>query len=160
MKGLTLIEILIVIAIMGILAALSYTSFKEWNTRQKIEKDTRSIYTQLLEIRTKAFTEKTTCGAYWDSTPIKKIHFRCDNDTDDDITDPNGYIEIKTITLNTEFSTTLSGSSVVFYPEGYSNKWGSIYSNNPDNATEYNCVSISLVKIKMGHWNGSTCVER
>jgi len=162
MKGLTLIEILIVIAIVGILAVLSYASLREWNKSQKIEADTRKIYAGLLEARTKAFTEKVVCGAYWESTPIKKIHFRCDNDTDGDITDPNGYVEIKTLSLNTEFAATFSGNTVTFYPEGYSTKWGTIYihSTTSPNTTEYNCITVSLIKIKMGHWNGSSCIAR
>ncbi len=160
MKGLTLIEILIVMVIIAILSTLSYNGYSKWVQKQKIEKDTRILYTQILESRIKAFTEKITCGITWENSVFNEIHFRCDNDSDEEINDDGGYIEIKSVKLHSFFKSTFESQFLKFTPQGFSNTWGTLYSTQDNIKPEYNCITVSLTKVRMGYWDGTKCKER
>ena len=58
-RGFTLTEILIVIALMGILLALSTFGFSQYQRKAKMEEQMRTLYADLMEARSKALYEKT-----------------------------------------------------------------------------------------------------
>ncbi len=61
-KGLTLLEILIVMAIMGIIAAMSIPSMSNFVRKNRIENQTRRIHSDLMNARTRALaTNRTHC---------------------------------------------------------------------------------------------------
>ena len=57
-RGFTLIELLIVIAIIGILAAIGTFQFSEYSKKSAIESQTRKLYSDMTEQRGKALFEK------------------------------------------------------------------------------------------------------
>ena len=59
-KGFTLLELLIVIAMMAVLLAIAIPAFSKWVKKYNIESDTKKIYAFLQEARAKAFAEKIT----------------------------------------------------------------------------------------------------
>lgn len=65
LEGFTLIETMVVIAIVGILAAVVVTSFTAVRTKVKVETVTRQFYTDLTEMRLKAMTENRLYGLKW-----------------------------------------------------------------------------------------------
>ena len=162
MKGLTLIEVVIVMLIIIVLAGIGYSNFSEWFLKNKVERDTRTIYSELLNIRILAFTQKKVCGIYWENEPFNEFHVRCDNNTDGDI--KTGYEELGIVKLQTSFeipkpSPIKTLHTIRFAKEGYSLESGTIKSNSNSNP-EYNCIVISLSKISIGHWNGTDCEIR
>ncbi len=161
MKGVTLIELIIVLLIIVILAGIGYTGFSSWALKNKVEKDTRAIYSELTHIRMVAFTEKRVCGVYWESEPFNTLHIRCDNDSDSDI--KTGYEELGLVKLQTDFvipsGLIKTRQTIRFATEGYAMESGTVKSNENANP-EYNCVVVSLNRIALGHWNGTDCEIR
>lgn len=57
-RGFTLIEVLLVIAVIGILASISMFQFAEFSKKSGIESQTRQLYADMMEQRSKALFEK------------------------------------------------------------------------------------------------------
>jgi prepilin-type N-terminal cleavage/methylation domain-containing protein len=67
-RGFTLIEVLIVIAIIGTLTAIGAFQFAEYSRKSAIESQTRQMYTDIMEQRSKALFEKRNRGIRVSST--------------------------------------------------------------------------------------------
>jgi prepilin-type N-terminal cleavage/methylation domain-containing protein len=61
-RGFTLIEVLVVIAIIGILSSIGTFQFSQYTTKSAIERQTREMYTDMIEQRSKALFEKKSRG--------------------------------------------------------------------------------------------------
>jgi prepilin-type N-terminal cleavage/methylation domain-containing protein len=56
-RGITIVELIVSIAVVGILMGLSYISFDDWVTRYKVEKATREFYADMMEARITAMAK-------------------------------------------------------------------------------------------------------
>lgn len=71
--GFTIIEVLVVIAIIGIMTALSAAAFKNMNTSASVKIGTQEVYTALIDSRNK------TLGS--DDDTVYGVHFETDSVT-------------------------------------------------------------------------------
>ncbi len=53
-RGITLIELLAVIAVMSILLAMATINFRNWSARQRVERQVREMYADIMSIRQQA----------------------------------------------------------------------------------------------------------
>jgi len=162
-NGFTLIELMVVIAIVAILLGMGIASYNNWKKKYDIENDTKRIFSALTEARIKTFSEKRVYGITWSENPFKRFELRYDTDNDGDITDNPGSEKISEITLKgSSFIGSIGGFKkyVKFSKEGIAKNLGNIRASNLDIIPEYNCVNISRTRIKMGQWNGSDCEVR
>lgn len=56
-RGITTVELIVSVAVVGILMVLSYVSFDDWVTRYKVEKTTREFYADMMEARIAAMAK-------------------------------------------------------------------------------------------------------
>jgi prepilin-type N-terminal cleavage/methylation domain-containing protein len=59
-KGFTLLEMLIVLVITGVLLAIGTVSFNTWRAKARVESQVRTLYADLMEVRSQAFYQKRT----------------------------------------------------------------------------------------------------
>lgn len=69
-RGFTLIEVLIVIAIIGIISAIGTFQFNAYFIKSAIESQTRQMYTDIIEQRSRALFEKRNRGVRIASTVL------------------------------------------------------------------------------------------
>ncbi|KJU86987.1 secreted protein containing Prepilin-type cleavage/methylation [Candidatus Magnetobacterium bavaricum] len=99
-KGFTMIEMIVVLTIVAILVGLVVSQFTGAATKTHIEAGIKKMYGDLMEAKTKAYSERKACGLYW-TTPsgIASYEFRVDTDNDDSITNSGGYSTVRTTTI-------------------------------------------------------------
>ena len=144
-KGFSLIELLVAIAIMAIALSIGIPSILNWIAKYRLEGDTQKIYAFLQEARAKAFAEKIKLDITLNGN---QLCMKCDtNDTT--CTNSYGTGSIRCITLHNTFS----GNSINISKRG-TFSGGSIYYPQENNA-KYDCVIISDIRIKMEKCNGN-----
>lgn len=69
--GFSLIELIIVIAIMGIILAIATLSFQDYSNKANIESQVKSLYSDIIQLRTTAMFKRTGASATYNSTTFK-----------------------------------------------------------------------------------------
>lgn len=153
-RGLTILELMIVIIILGILAALGIPGFIEWKRKVEVENAIKELYSLLQEAKAKAFAEKRVCGLSWDDFTTS-FNFTCDNNDDGDIDDPNDeLILMKNFTLS--FNENFPGRKCTFDDKGFFRGVGGTFWVNNSRA-DYSCVVVSRTRIRMGKFQNGEC---
>lgn len=149
-KGFTLLELVISITIISILATIAVRAYSHWTKKINIENDTKQIFVLLNEARAKAFAEKRICGVLFNG---KEVRLVCDTDMDSSITDEAGSID--KVILKNNFGKSFSYAR--FDRDGTASIIGTVYATDISTDPNYSCITISLTRIKMGKWDGTTC---
>lgn len=155
--GLTLIELIVVISIMGILVVALGFSFQGWMGSYRAESQTKEMYVDLMNARAMAmqrnrahfvvvtannysiFEDTNENGAYNAGTDNAMVKF----------TNPKllNYpsLWVGTVTMDTRGF--VSPNNSIFFDIG---------SNNPD----CDCIVLFETRINIGKWNGTSCDVR
>jgi len=159
--GFTLVEILITIAILGILMVIAASNFSGLNEKYKVEAETKQLYADLMDARGRAmqrnrwfFVRMTSTGynTYEDSSPAPDGNGPPLDNTADAL--------VTSITVRHAISTNLAGGNDFgFNRNGIANDNGTIRlvsTAQPD----YDCITLRPTRIKMGQYIGGVCVEK
>jgi prepilin-type N-terminal cleavage/methylation domain-containing protein len=149
-KGVTLIELMVVIAIISILIGISFPLFSSWMKKYSLESDTQKIYATLTQYRQRAFAEKK----------VFTIQFSGSNQSGDTlvVTDQDN-VTYETISLKNTFSFKGTTQNYVTCSKRGTYSGSSLYSTSNIPDAQYNCISVDNLNVKMGKWNGSDCEE-
>jgi Tfp pilus assembly protein FimT len=155
------IEALIVLAILGIVAMLAVDSLRGMGDKYRVEGETKQLYADLMDARGRAmqrnrafFVQLATTGyqTYEDSNPAPDGNNVFDNTAD---------TLVANVTSRHAITAALTGSvwNFAFNRDGTATATGHV--RFPQTAKpDYDCVSIGTTRIKMGKFDGTTCVER
>ena len=164
----TLIEVLIVVALLGVLYAVLSNAYQGWSEKYRVETAVKEMFTDLMDARGRAmlanrphFVTITTGPpprylVYEDTSPAP---------------DGNGVLEaadnvVRTVTVR--YPVTMSPGTMTrlnFSREGLlstnAGDSGSIRLTSPV-AADYDCINLGPTRIKMGLYDGATnaCIER
>ncbi len=160
--GFTLIEVIVVIAIMAIIMAIGIPSYTKWKRKYNIESDTREIFLLLNEARKRSLFEKKVCGVVWKTNPITSLSLACDTNNNEKIDDdPSGAKVYSVVNLRDSFNINITLYKYVrFMKNGMAKDWGRVFYCPSSVDVSYNCVVVSNLRINMGHWDGNTCTPR
>lgn len=160
-KGITLIELIIVIAIIGILALAFGLSFQGWLGRYKIESEFKEMYVDLMNAKTRAMSRNRT---HFVTLTTTQYTIQEDIDpwpngdgllTANDSVQPAGYddrIPFRQKTLETNHPITWSNvgdTQVDFDTRGISSE-DKIICSNADIESDYDCIVISASRVNLG----------
>ncbi len=152
-KGVTLIELAIVVSIIAILIIAVGFSFEGWVGRYKVEGQMKEIYGDLMNARAKAMSKSrvyfvtlatNSYTIYEDTNPVPDGNGTLETGTDDSVTQRNlatGY-PIK-------WSDPQGDTQIDFSTKGLSSDNKIICSNTSYNA-DYSCIVISSTRINIG----------
>jgi type IV fimbrial biogenesis protein FimT len=133
-RGITLMEVLVVIGMIAILLAIAFPAFNRWRVKASIEGDVRDIYAVIQKARAMAFTQKQdlTVGIVGNSVCISR-----------------GAVQIECLPLSNPFT-----GSVEITRRGYFSGTGTIrYNGNAKVNPSYDCLVVSVNRVRMGVWD-------
>ena len=158
--GFTLVEILIAVAIAGILTVLAVSAFEGFNEKYRVEGETKQMFADLMDARGRAmqrnrsyFVRITTSGyqTYEDSSPAPDGNGVFDNTAD---------ALVANVAVRHAITAVLAGGgNFTFNRNGIANDNGTIRfasTVQPD----YDCITVQATRLKMGQFNAGTCVEK
>jgi prepilin-type N-terminal cleavage/methylation domain-containing protein len=173
-RGLTLIELIVVISVICCLAAGFGFSYADWMGKYKVEKATKELYTDLMNVRCMAMTRN--CDHFVDfnfpAPPAGYGTYRIAEDTNEDdegdadadgIIDAGGHTFLPSFPKTVEYPITNNFISKIinFDKRGIVQPSGTICFFS-DNDPDYDCIVISPTRIIMGKLkkqqsNGGVC---
>ncbi len=159
--GLTLIELVVVITIIGILVSLSTIEFNNYQVNYNVESEIKTLYSDLMSARIKAMSENRQYVVK--SLSPKSYVTAIDINTDGDYT-PGIDTKVDRYSkdnLKYDLTWKLAGNTnrLTLDNRGLVDINGSVFVNK-DNFAEYDCIVISNTRLKMGKWDGTDCNPR
>ena len=168
--GITLVEIAIAVAILGILAALAITSFGEMREKYAIETETKNFYAAMMEARGRAsqrsrhhFVRITSGGfaVFEDTGPSPDGDGAYVSGADNQVINETTKHAIAAFLL----PASATGDNVIFDRRGISNVTGYVrFANTPGSSAnpDYNCVTIRETRLRTGKMNATdnNCIEK
>ena len=170
-QGITLIEVMTVVAILGILLAALGFSFQGWLAKYKVEDETKRLYADLMDARARAMQRKrftfvdlgdtTRYRTYEDTQPSPDGDESLNAGADRLVADsqaiwPGG--------LPYPIDNTAPGfvSQVSFNKEGLATVPSATIRFASGLAPDYDCITIRTTRIRMGRYDGgsSICQEK
>ena len=159
-EGITLVELMVVMAIIGIVIAAMGITFEGWRERYKIESDVKKMHVDILNARAMSLMQKRlhcvdlATGQYVirrDTDPTPEGDGDCDAADELVIQGEAQY----TVLTNS------ASSGFAFNVEGIVNAAGDIWLDyeglNTDEAADFDCIALQTVRIALGEWNGASC---
>ena len=156
-RGITLIEILVVIAITAIVLAIAIPNFSKYVKKHGVEKEITEIYGDLVEQRFKSMSTGVPHGIRFDSATQYTL-FEFDDKNYNMVFDGVGEEKNSVQKSGLKFDLEKKGSggfpfAVLFDEMGVANNNFTIRIDSP---ARYNCITVSSTRIKMGVWNSAT----
>lgn len=142
-KGFTLIEMLIIVAVIGILAAISAPSFLAWLNRKKVEDSLVQVQGALKVAQREAIRKSTTCTVTLSTSSV---------------TSPCLVTGDRTLPTGVELSTDISLSKITYSFRGNTANGGTTVLRMPDGSTsEQRCLvtSVGVGLMRTGNYSGT-----
>jgi type II secretion system protein H len=141
-KGFTLVEMMIVIAIIGIVSAIAVPNFYSYAAGMKLRSASRNLYSTLQNTRMKAIRQNVRWAVEFTSTTFRAVDCGLDNVCGGSGTADNVNSQATTISEFPGVTIPSFPATVEFYPDGTSNG-GSLTFRDPKGHTSQVIVSAS-----------------
>ena len=142
LRGFTIVEVLILVAILMILASMGLIPLRNKMEAYRIESDTRSIQGLIQSYRTLAFTQK------------KEFEFKLKSGGSKACIDNASGDEVRCVSLNKTWQ--MNVDKITISSRGTISSGGTVYYDSKGLAT-VDCIKASLTRVRAGKWTGSEC---
>ena len=157
-RGVTLTELLIVVAIIGILVLALGFSFQGWIGRYKIESETKEMYVELMNARARAMQRNRVHLLDFPNATSYRISEDFNNNGAVDAGEPlPTYPKTVRHALNSGGGLAI----ITFNTRGILSPEDTIWITLPAGITpDYDCIVALSTRINMGQMSGGTCVVK
>lgn len=167
-KGFSLNEIIITVALFGILVGIGFYSYQSISDRMNVEKNMKELYVDLMNARIRAMQRSRTHFVLFTAAPTQYAIYE---DTDPE---PDGDTALDTTKDTLLMRKNLGWKFTVAYPAAWSSAPTALQFSSRgllDTAVtstgtfrvteelngEYDCIIISEMKNNLGKWDGTHC---
>ena len=129
-KGVTLIELIIVIAIVGILVVALGFSYTGWMGKYRAESQTKDIYTELLNARARAMNRNRIHFVNFPSTTSYEVYEDTSNAAGVAVIDGDGFLQtandtrLPTFPKTLQYAVTIGTAGVMPFSFSFNNRGG------------------------------------
>ena len=158
--GFTLVEIMITLAILGILLTIAVGNFGGLGEKYKVEAETKQLYADLMDARGRAMQRNRISFVQISSNGYKT--FEDTNPAPDGDGNLNASdTQVANVAVNHQITATGGLSNFRFNRNGIASVTGFIRFSSTA-PPDYDCITINATRIKMGKYNaaGNTCDEK
>lgn len=165
-KGFTLVELIVVIGLAAILLALSTLNFNEWMTRRQVERQTRELYSDLMELRVASMTRKQRTAVFFGP---QQLRFMTYSSPDEDVIiggTPREPMNGKTLRYEIRKGVDLEAfdidsDNIAFDTRGFTNDMMTIVVVPLQSSGGENCIVVSAGRTNIGRIdNDGTCRQK
>jgi len=153
--GFTLIELIVVVAILSIFTGAALMNFASYKTKRDIENDIKQLYADLLKARAMAVTGVRSVQVVFSDADSKSYTLLTDINEDGEFKD-KGEIYTASLKLDVFWNgDPAKGSNITFSSKGLPNSNGTFSING--SGAEYNCITVFSTRINLGRLAGGEC---
>jgi prepilin-type N-terminal cleavage/methylation domain-containing protein len=161
--GFSIVELVVVIAILGILMTIGTLNFHQWQVKNNIDRETRELYTDINTARLNAIHTKKRHSVVFNPTSYVLKNYSSEGE------DPFAGRIIETKQVHYEMMkkpstgsslVALTGEHVVYDVRGFIfNDVGLTVAVTPGDSGAYDCVVLSTGRTNMGKMTNGTCSQ-
>lgn len=159
-SGFTLVELMVVVAITGILLATGTMMARQWNDKYTVESDTKGIYSVLMRARNDAANSNTQIRVTVTANQMV-THQDTDGDGIVDAGEPTTTIRFPHFAITSNIGGGLP-ATIVFDRRGLTTNIQTIRITgySPYASPGVNCIVVATTRINMGVMTGGACVQQ
>lgn len=167
-SGMSLIEIMIVISILGLMLVFLSNSYQNWSERHRVENEVKEFYADLMDARARAMQKNRSHFVNLTLTGTQYTRYAVYEDTNPG-PDGNGVLEtaadarVREIQPRYAVVTSPAGTSQIRIDRDGTIDVDAVTIRVPQPGVvqaDYDCIVVRRTRIKMGRYDGATCVER
>lgn len=163
-RGFTLLELIVVLAVMGILLSIAAINFSNWMRKAQIEKQTREFISDLNTARSESIFRKKRHSIVLNGAATGYTFRRYSSQDEDRST---GGTDILTKTASYQFSkedgSSAASRTFLFDTRGFAatiSDTGTIRVNPVNSGAAFDCVVIATSRTNIGKMVGGSCVQQ
>lgn len=161
-SGFSLIELLITIAVMGIVLGIATLNFRTWQVKNNMEAEIRDIFVDLNEARTNAFTQKRNHRIIFQPNSYVMKRYSTENEPKSAgtniVTKSLKYGLTSKNTTGSDLAVDITDRFVEFNSGGFTSNLFTVIMNPLSADVSLNCLVIYETRVNMGKINGTSCV--
>lgn len=158
-KGMTIVELIIVIAIIGVLISSLGYSYDGWMTKYSIESTTKELYSDLMNARARATYMSLDHYAVLSGGSYSIVEDTNDNSVYDPGVDGTLPGFPKRVAHPLDWNDKHIVSKIIFDKRGHMEELRTIWVTS-SSAPDYNCMKVSKTRIIMGWYTGGECYAK
>jgi type IV fimbrial biogenesis protein FimT len=158
--GFTMLEIMIALAILGIVVVIAVSNFEGLMEKYRVEGETKQMFADLMDARGRAMQRNRVSHVQIAANGYKTFE-DTDPTPDGDNILTGSDTQVASVTVNRAIAPTAGLSAFLFNRNGIASATGTIRLITPAHP-DYDCITVKATRIKMGQINAGTgtCDEK